>query len=71
VAINFKEMMMNTAISQGMKCCNRLKIALMTKPGHTGSKTTEISILITTKGLESTLNPRDGLGILAFEMFTL
>jgi hypothetical protein len=71
VAINFKEMMMNTATSPGMKCCNRLKIALMTKLGHASSKTTEISTPITTKGLESALSPGDGLGILAFDQFTL
>ena len=63
--------MMNTAISPGMKCCNRLKIALMTKPGHASSKTTETSTPITTKGLDRTLSLRDGLGLLAFDSFTL
>ncbi len=63
--------MMNTATSPGMKCCNRLKIALMTKPDHANSKTIGISTSITTKKLESTLNPGDGLGLLAFDQFTL
>ena len=63
--------MMNTATSPGMKCCNRLKIALMAKPGHASSKTTETSTHITTKGLDRTLSPREGLGILVFDRFTI
>ncbi|MDA3943804.1 MAG: hypothetical protein PF694_09745 [Bacteroidetes bacterium] len=43
----------------------------MTKPDHANSKTIGISTSITTKKLESTLNPGDGLGLLAFDQFTL
>ncbi|MBU2558625.1 MAG: hypothetical protein KJ578_12680 [Bacteroidetes bacterium] len=43
----------------------------MAKPGHASSKTTETSTHITTKGLDRTLSPREGLGILVFDRFTI